>query len=40
METVLLTPTITFDSMQDALAFVEKTNTAVDIVKKKSQKQM
>jgi hypothetical protein len=34
METVLLTPTITFGSMQDALAFVEKTNTAVDIVKK------
>ena len=34
MKTVLLTPNITFDSMSEALSYVQKTNITVDTVKK------
>lgn len=32
METVLLTPSVTFNSMTEALSFVEKTNQVVESV--------
>ncbi len=33
METLLINPNVTFSSMPEALAFVEKTNETVDFVK-------